>query len=46
MAVGIVGEYLGRLFEEVQGRPLYILDDVERIDVYGDESMSSEEEKQ
>lgn len=28
MAIGIIGEYLGRIFEEVKGRPLYVTDQV------------------
>jgi polyisoprenyl-phosphate glycosyltransferase len=26
MAIGIVGEYIGRIYEEVKGRPLYLID--------------------
>ena len=25
MAIGIVGEYIGKIFEEVKGRPRYII---------------------
>jgi glycosyltransferase involved in cell wall biosynthesis len=25
MAIGIIGEYLGRMFDETKGRPLYLL---------------------
>ena len=28
MAMGIIGEYLGRLFMESKRRPLYLLDEV------------------
>lgn len=30
VAIGIIGEYLGRLFEEVRGRPLFLIDQVVR----------------
>jgi glycosyltransferase involved in cell wall biosynthesis len=29
MAIGVLGEYLGRMFNEVKGRPLYLLSGVE-----------------
>jgi len=30
MSLGILGEYLGRVYDEVKGRPLYIISDIER----------------
>lgn len=29
--LGIVGEYIGRIFEEVKGRPLYIISEIKNI---------------
>lgn len=30
MSLGILGEYIGRVYDEVKGRPLYLISDVER----------------
>jgi len=27
MCIGILGEYLGRVYEEIQGRPLYVCEE-------------------
>jgi dolichol-phosphate mannosyltransferase len=30
MSLGILGQYLGRVYDEVKGRPLYLISDIER----------------
>ena len=30
LALGVIGEYLGRMYEEVRGRPLFVIDEVVR----------------
>ncbi len=30
LGIGIVGEYLGRVYDEIKGRPLYLIADIER----------------
>ena len=30
MGLGILGEYIGRVYDEVKGRPLYLISDIER----------------
>jgi dolichol-phosphate mannosyltransferase len=30
MSLGILGEYIGRIYEEVKGRPLYLISEIER----------------
>ncbi len=32
IGIGILGEYVGRIYEEIKGRPLYVLAGVERAD--------------
>jgi glycosyltransferase involved in cell wall biosynthesis len=32
IGIGILGEYIGRIYEEIKGRPLYLVADVERAD--------------
>ena len=32
IGIGILGEYIGRIYDEIKGRPLYLIADVERSD--------------
>ena len=32
IGIGILGEYIGRIYEEIKGRPLYLVASVERAD--------------
>lgn len=36
MVLGIIGEYLGRMYEQMKGRPLFIIEDIRRSDGAGD----------
>ena len=33
MTIGVIGEYVGRIYEEVKGRPLYVVRDTTNVDV-------------
>jgi polyisoprenyl-phosphate glycosyltransferase len=35
IGIGILGEYLGRIYDEVKGRPLYLIADIERSYISG-----------
>ena len=35
LVLGVFGEYLGRIYEQVKGRPLFVIDDVVRHDADG-----------
>ena len=41
LSLGIIGEYLGRLFVEAKGRPIYIVDRVYEKGVYCENVASS-----
>jgi dolichol-phosphate mannosyltransferase len=41
MALGVIGEYLGRMFDETKGRPLYL---VKGYEVVGKERTETETE--
>ena len=32
IGIGILGEYIGRIYEEIKGRPLYLIADIERAE--------------
>ncbi len=36
LVLGVFGEYLGRMYEQVKGRPLFIIDQVVRFDGVAD----------
>jgi dolichol-phosphate mannosyltransferase len=47
LMIGILGEYVGRIYEEVKRRPLYIVGDTVNVDVQREgETGSSEDQKQ
>ena len=36
ITIGVIGEYLGRVYDEVKGRPLYIVDDAINVRAPGE----------
>lgn len=42
VGIGVLGEYLGRMFVETKYRPLYLLDEVKQADVHPTEPPASE----
>jgi dolichol-phosphate mannosyltransferase len=43
--LGIIGEYLGRLYDQAKGRPLFIIQDIVRGDGAAAESRNVETSK-
>jgi hypothetical protein len=37
LTLGVIGDYLGRVFTEVKGRPLYVIRDIVGMKIDGDE---------
>ena len=43
ISLGIIGEYLGRIYDEVKGRPLYLIDKSWGVEKSGERSMERKE---
>jgi glycosyltransferase involved in cell wall biosynthesis len=41
MSLGVIGEYLGRMYEEVKGRPLFLVSEVDGVEQQHPYSMST-----
>ncbi|MEZ6086293.1 MAG: hypothetical protein R3E58_20615 [Phycisphaerae bacterium] len=41
ISVGILGEYIGRIYDEVKRRPLYLIEDVHRAEMPAAQERSS-----
>jgi hypothetical protein len=46
ISVGVLGEYVGRIFNEVKRRPLYLLNQLLDSELGGDYSKANEKETQ